>query len=169
MEAPQRTQRGAPTFLVEAGVAVLVLAFGLTVLFGSRNLGSGWTSDGPGAGYFPFYIGVLLCVSSLGILYQALAGKHRNSAPFVDGEQIRRVLVVLVPAAVYVLAIQVVGLYIASAIYITGFMIALGKFPKAASAGLGLATAVVFFFMFEVWFKVPLAKGSLDPLRFLGY
>ena len=25
---------------------------GLLVLFGSRKLGSGWTSDGPGAGYF---------------------------------------------------------------------------------------------------------------------
>jgi hypothetical protein len=23
--------------------------------------------------------------------------------------------------------------------------------------------------MFEVWFKVPLYKGALDPLRFLGY
>jgi hypothetical protein len=27
----------------------------------------------------------------------------------------------------------------------------------------------VFFLMFEVWFKVPLYKGTLDPLRFLGY
>jgi hypothetical protein len=28
---------------------------------------------------------------------------------------------------------------------------------------------VLFFLMFEVWFKVPLFKGWLDPLRFLGY
>jgi len=28
---------------------------------------------------------------------------------------------------------------------------------------------VAFFLMFEVWFKVPLAKGTLDPLSFLGY
>ena len=27
----------------------------------------------------------------------------------------------------------------------------------------------LFFFMFEVWFKVPLYKGTLDPLQFLGY
>jgi hypothetical protein len=26
-----------------------------------------------------------------------------------------------------------------------------------------------FFGMFEVWFKVPLFKGALDPLAFLGY
>ena len=28
---------------------------------------------------------------------------------------------------------------------------------------------VSFFLMFEVWFKVPLFKGDLDPLHFLGY
>ena len=27
----------------------------------------------------------------------------------------------------------------------------------------------LFFVMFEVWFKVPLFKGSLEPLRFLGF
>ena len=76
----------------------------LTVLFGSRKLGSGWTTDGPGAGYFPFYIGLILCISGAGTLYQALLGKKRNTEIFVDGEQIRRVLSVLIPAAFYVLA-----------------------------------------------------------------
>ena len=71
--------------------------------------------------------------------------------------------------AVYVLAIQVLGVYVASAIYIAGFMIVLGKFNKVKSALLGVAIAVVFFLMFEVWFKIPLFKGALNPLGFLGY
>jgi hypothetical protein len=166
-EAEERT--GVPTFAVEAGVAALVLLLGLTVLFGSRKLGSGWTSDGPGAGYFPFYIGLILCISGVGVLYQSLLGKKRNTDIFVDGEQIRRVLAVLIPAAVFVLAIQLVGMYIASAIYIAGFMVILGKYNKAKSIALGLAIAIVFFLMFEVWFKVPLHKGWLNPLGFLGY
>lgn len=165
--AEERT--GVPTFAVEAAVAALVILFGLVVLFGSRNLGSGWTSDGPGAGYFPFYIGIILCVSGAGILYQSLLGKKRNTEIFVDGEQIKRVLSVLVPAAIYVLAIQVFGIYIASAVYIAGFMIVLGKFSRVKSAALGLAIAVIFFVLFEVWFKIPLFKGWLKPLDFLGY
>jgi hypothetical protein len=28
---------------------------------------------------------------------------------------------------------------------------------------------VLFFLMFEVWFKVPLFKGQFNPLGFLGY
>jgi hypothetical protein len=166
-EAVERT--GVPTFAVEAGVAALVLLMGLIVTTASWKLGAGWSTDGPGAGYFPFYVGVILCISGAGTLYQSLLGKKRNTEIFVDGEQIRRVLAVLVPAAVYVLAIQFLGMYVASAIYIAGFMIILGKFSRVKSLLLGVAVASVFFAMFEVWFKVPLHKGMLNPTGFLGY
>jgi len=33
----------------------------------------------------------------------------------------------------------------------------------------GLVINALFFLMFEVWFKVPLFKGVLNPLGFLGY
>ncbi len=157
------------THIVEAATAVCVLAFGLLVLFGSRNLGSGWTSDGPGAGYFPFYIGLILCISACGIFYQAVFGKDRNTEAFVDKEQLSRVLQVLVPALVYVGAIQVIGIYVASAIYIALFMVILGKFSWIKSVVAAIVINVVFFMMFEVWFKVPLFKGMLNPLGFLGY
>jgi hypothetical protein len=162
-------RRGVPTFAVEAAVALLILAMGLVVVFASFKLGAGWTSDGPGAGYFPFYIGLILCVASLGALYQALLGKKRNAEIFVDSEQLRRVLMVLLPALVYVLAVQFVGIYVASAVYIAAFMIVLGKFHAGKSIATALVISVLLFLLFEVWFKVPLAKGSLDPLAFLGY
>jgi hypothetical protein len=168
-QEPVAERAGVPTFAVEAVVAALILLFGLVVAIASWKLGAGWTTDGPGAGYFPFYIGLILCISGGGVLAQSLLGKKRNTGIFVDGEQIKRVLVVLVPAAVYVLAIQVIGIYVASAIYIAGFMIVLGKFGRTKSIVLALLIAALFFLMFEVWFKVPLFKGSLNPLDFLGY
>lgn len=162
-------RRGVQTYVVEAVVAGLVLALGLTVIWGSRKLGSGWTSDGPGSGYFPFYIGLILCVSAAGILYQALFGKKRNTEVFVDSEQLKRVMTVLVPALVYVGVIQLLGIYVASALYIAGFMILLGHYSKVKSIVAALVIVAIFFLMFEVWFKVPLAKGALKPLDFLGY
>jgi hypothetical protein len=168
-EVPVAERTGVPTFAVEAGVAALVMLLGLVVIFGSRNLGSGWTSDGPGAGYFPFYIGLIITISGAGILYQALLGKDRKTEVFVDAEQLKRVMSVLLPATVYVLAVSFLGLYVASAIYIALFMIVLGKYSWVKSVIAALAVNTLFFFMFEVWFKVPLFKGSLDPLRFLGY
>lgn len=162
-------RQGVATYKVEAVVAFLIFILGVTVITGSWKLGSGWTTDGPGAGYFPFYIGILLCIAGLGVLFQSLFGKKKNTDIFVDNEQLKLVLSVFIPACVYVLAVQFLGMYVASAIYIALFMIILGKFSKVKSILTALAVVVVFFLMFEVWFKVPLFKGKFDPLAFLGY
>jgi Tripartite tricarboxylate transporter TctB family len=162
-------RKGVATNIVEAVVAFLIFILGVTVSSGSWKLGAGWTTDGPGAGYFPFYIGIILCIAGLGVMYQALLGKNKNTEIFVDNEQLKLVLSVFIPALVYVLGVQFLGLYVASAIYIALFMIILGKFSKVKSIFLALAVVVLFFFMFEVWFKVPLFKGSLEPLAFLRY
>jgi hypothetical protein len=169
MESHEGERQGVATNIVDAVVAVLVLIMGGVVIYGSRKLGSEWTTDGPGAGYFPFYIGLILCISGVGVLYQALAGKEKNTEVFVDRESLGRVMSVLIPAAVYVGAIQVLGIYVASAVYIALFMVILGKYSWLKSVIVAVAVNTLFFMMFEVWFKVPLHKGSLDPLGFLGY
>ena len=154
---------------VDAAVAAVLFIVGAVVVVQARALGAGWTSDGPGSGYFPFYIGLILCIASAGILYQAVVSKKRDTRAFVDREQLIRVLSVFVPAIFYVLAIAFVGIYVASAIYIAVFMIVLGKYPAWKAVVIGVLVSVAFFFMFEVWFKVPLYKGTLDLLAFLGY
>lgn len=154
---------------VDAIVAAIMAGIGIVVITASLELGAGWGSDGPGAGYFPFYIGLILTISGFGILFQALWGKKRNTEAFVDGEQFKRVMMVLIPAAIFIAAIQVVGIYVASAAYIALFMVFLGKYPWVKSAVVALSVITLFFFMFEVWFKVPLYKGMLNPLSFLGY
>jgi hypothetical protein len=159
----------AKNHTVDMLVSIATFVFGVILMFEAYRLGNTWTSDGPGAGYFPFYIGLIIVVSSLGIFYQAVFSKSRDTGTFVDRSQAVRVLSVLVPAAVFVAAAMFVGLYVASAIYIAAFMIVLGKYPPVRSIVLSVVIVTVFFLMFEVWFKVPLYKGSLDPLRFLGY
>jgi hypothetical protein len=163
------TRSGVATHRVEAVVALILLAIGTGVIVESRRLGAGWTSDGPGPGYFPFYIGLIIVVASLGILRQAWQARKKKVVVFVDAEQFRRVVSVLVPATAYVLAIAFFGLYVASAAYIAVFMIVLGKYSWFRSVIVALVVNALFFLMFEVWFKVPLYKGTLDPLRFLGY
>ena len=157
------------TNVVEAVVAAILLLIGIVVVVESRKLGAGWTSDGPGSGYFPFLIGMLILIASVGMLFESLLGKKKNTSTFVDTVQLKRVLSVLVPALFYVLAVAFLGLYVASTVYIALFMVILGKYSWVKSALIALAVNVLFFFMFEVWFKVPLFKGSLDPLHFLGY
>jgi hypothetical protein len=168
-QATSETREGVGTRTVEIVVAVLIFVLGAVVVQGSRALGSGWTSDGPGAGYFPFYIGLILCGAALGVVFQAVVAKDKNGDVFVDSTQLKQVMAMFLPALVYVGAVQFLGLYVASAIYIALFMIILGKFSAIKSVITALVVTVLFFMMFEVWFKVPLFKGKLEPLGFLGY
>ena len=75
---------------VDALVAVLLFVIATVVVVEARRLGSGWTSDGPGSGYFPFYIGLILGFSALGIFYQAVFSRHRDDGAFVDRLQATR-------------------------------------------------------------------------------
>ena len=172
-ESPEPSGRaagGISTRTVEIVVAVVLFGLGALVVFDSNRLGSRWGSDGPEAGYFPFYIGLIICISSVVIFCQAVFGRAvRARGVFVEWQPLRQVLSVLLPALVYVLAIQFVGLYVASAVYIGGFMMWLGSYGWLRSALLGVAVSAVAFITFEVWFQVPLYKGAFDPLSFLGY
>ncbi|MCW5634290.1 MAG: tripartite tricarboxylate transporter TctB family protein [Rubrivivax sp.] len=154
---------------VDMVVAVILAAIATVVIVEARRLGATWQSDGPGAGYFPFYIGLILLVSSVAIFVQALVARKSDSSTFVDSVQMRRVFLVLGPSALYVAAIMVLGVYVASALFIALFMIVLGRYTVLRSALVGVSINALFFLMFEVWFKVPLFKGALKPLDFLGY
>ena len=57
-------ESGIATHVVEAAVALILLVIGIGVIIESRRLGAGWTTDGPGAGYFPFYIGLIISIST---------------------------------------------------------------------------------------------------------
>jgi hypothetical protein len=162
-------ERGVATWKVEIFVSVLLLLFGGLIAWKSWELGAGWRDDGPGAGYFPFYIGLLVCLASAVITARTFMAGGRDDSVFVSYAQLRQVLTVLVPSLLFVVLAQFLGLYVASFLFITGFMVWVGHYRWARSLLVGLGVAALAFLMFEVWFKVPLFKGTLDPLRFLGY
>ena len=171
---------GISTPAMDIAVALIILATGALVVFDSYRLGSSWGDDGPQSGYFPFYIGLLLCVASLATLGQvafaewkrrdefkgAVAGQRDQ---FVAWSQLKLVFSVLVPATIYVGLVRLFGFYLASALYIALFMVWLGKYSWLKSVATGVGVSVSLFLLFEVWFKVPLFKGEYDLLSWLGY
>lgn len=149
-------------------VALILVVIGGVVMMDSLRLGMRWAEDGPQSGYFPFYIGLLIVIASLGTIAVTLFGRVRRSGgSFVEREQIRDVLKVFVPAAIFVALIGVIGIYVASALFIGTFMRWLGRFRWHTIAIVCLAVPLVLFALFEIWFLVPLPKGPLED--FLGY
>ncbi len=160
-------QRGVSTKAVEAGVAVAILALGLVVIMDSRRVGASWVDEGPQAGYFPFYIGLILCFASAWTLWRVLFAGKDTAGVFVSGKKLRLVLSVFIPSLIYVAAIYFIGIYVASALFIGAFMYWHGRFPWTRIIPVSLLVPVAVFLLFEVWFLVPLPKGPLEAL--IGY
>jgi hypothetical protein len=157
------------TFTAEGIVAVLLFVIGAIAIYGAVDLGASWGDDGPEAGYFPFYVGLILCAASVVNFVSGVFGRRRKTTPFVTRGPARQVLLVLFPAIVYVGVLQLIGTYVASAIYIAFFMRFIGKYGALKSVLTAVIVCAVFFVMFEVWFLVPLYKGIYNPLAFTGY
>jgi len=154
-----------PAFSVRTAEIVTAggfFAIGAIVIFDSVRLGMGWKEDGPQAGYFPFYIGAIICISALVNLAAALIAAVKRNAVFVEVGQLKLVLSVLVPTAVYAGVIGWIGIYLASALFVALFMRWLGKYPWWKVAAVSVGNSLVFFLIFEVWFKIPLPKGPLE-------
>jgi hypothetical protein len=151
---------------VEIGVGVSTAIFALIVIFGSIQAGIDWGVEGPRAGFFPFYIGLFILGGSVVNLVQIFAGGAKGGL-FADWEQLRRVMSVVVPSAIYVAIVPYVGIYVASALLIGVFMKWLGRYrwPLVLAVAIGMPIAT--FVVFESWFLVPLPKGPIE--EFLGF
>ena len=163
-----RPQRGGLTHSVmDAITAAIIFAVGVVVMVDNYKIGAGWASDGPESGYFPFRIGVLLCLASLVVLFRSLIGKQKNREIFVSWARFKPVLLVLLPTAVYVLAIQFLGIYVASTLFIAAFMRVMDKSSWLKTLLVSIGVNALLFWMFEMQFSVPLPKGPLEAL--FGY
>jgi putative tricarboxylic transport membrane protein len=153
---------------MDAVVAIALLIVGGVVIMDSLRLGVGWNEiDGPAAGYFPFYIGLFLALASVVNLVRALLSERANTRTFVTKPAFRRVLAVLLPLIAYVVVLNFIGIYVASALYVALFMWYVGQHSPVRGLMIGVAIALALFLMFEVWFLVPLPKGPLET--FFGY
>lgn len=146
----------------EAAVAALLMAIGLLVITDSLRVGIGWADDGPRSGYFPFYIGLLLSLSSGWVLVAQLLRWRSDRSEFATRAQIGLVVSVLVPMLLYVAVIFATGIYIASALLIGYFMFRHGRYRAKVALPVAIGVPLFFFAVFEKWFLVPLPKGPIE-------
>ncbi|CAG9172112.1 tripartite tricarboxylate transporter TctB family protein [Cupriavidus respiraculi] len=154
------TTGGVSVRTVEIVVAICLLSLAMVVIWSNYRIGAGWAPDGPEAGYFPLRIGVIILVCSLAVAWQAWRTSEHET--FVSWQQFKQVCVILLPLSVYVALIGFLGIYVASAIFMTGFMIAVGKAAWWRAVLIGVGVNAVLFWIFEIQFRVPLPKGPLE-------
>lgn len=153
---------------LDIAVAIFFLVVCAIVMTDSLRLGIAWKpNEGPQPGLFPFYIVVAMGIASLVNLARALPHSEEGAETAVNSVGLGRMAAIFVPAVIFVLATNYIGIYVSATIYIGAFMVFFGKFPLWKAAAVSLGIAIVNFLMFEVWFLVPLPKGPLEAA--LGY
>ena len=164
---PGQDERTVSTRSMEMIVAALFMIVAAVVMWDSRRVGAGWAFDGPQAGYFPFYIGLIMFVSSAITFVVQAVTKAPDLSSFVSRPALWLVLQVLGPTAVFVFLIGYLGLYLAAGIFIVFFMSWLGRYSPLKALPVGVAIPLFLFWLFEIAFLIPLPKGPLEAA--LGY
>jgi hypothetical protein len=173
--AAPRIVAGVSVPTMEIATAFTFAMAGAAAIWDSARIGAGWGSDGPQSGYFPFWIGVLLVLAAAAQLMASARSvrprggepRGREPAMFLTWEQTRTVATVFIPTVIYVAATPFVGIYVASAVLVAWFMARLGGFALSRAVPAGVATSVITFVVFEIWFLVALPKGPVE--EWLGF
>jgi hypothetical protein len=147
---------------LEISTAALTGIFGVTVVVSSIDNGIGWSSAGVDAGTFPFLTGVIVVLGSLYNLGQGALGRGTLArvTVAVTRAELGRLAGLFIPAAIFVAAIPILGMYLASA----GYVFAVLALPKRQSVLHALVTAavtpLVLYAVFERLFQVSLPHGA---------
>lgn len=155
------------TRTMELVVSGAFVALACLIMYDNWRIGARWASDGPQAGYFPFYIGLIMFVASATNFGIHLLNRTGSRANFVERSQFKQVLQVLIPTILFVGLIAVLGIYLSAAIFIAFFMGWLGKYSLVRILPIALLVPLFLFVLFEIWFLVPLPKGPIETA--LGY
>jgi putative tricarboxylic transport membrane protein len=157
----------AATRTVEVIVYVLLLALAALLAFDNIRTGASWASDGPQAGYFPFYLSIILGLASLYGLGTVAFSRAAAGETFVTRDQLRRVLQVFFPTLLFCLFTQWLGLYVASFLLVAGFMRMVGRISLWVSLPTAFVFSMIMFATFELAFDVIMPKGPVEAL--FGY
>lgn len=161
-----RREHGISRWVAELGVALVFIAAGALIVNGSLEQGVGWTPSGPESGYFPLRIGWLIIavgVAQAAIAFVMARRDRRHPATreiALRRDRIKPLLQVFLPMVAYVAAVPWLGLYIASALFIAGFMWWHGGY-KWRALPTGIAVCAVLYVLLEAWFQVDLYKGPI--------
>ena len=150
--------------------ALIIMLFGVIVAADSIRIGIGWAADGPEGGFFPFAMAVLVIGGSVLVIRQAIKGTSsvKGNKRFVEVGGMKPILIVVIPACLMILFIDVVGLYISAMIYLVGYIKWAGDHSWRTSLLVGILVPLVSYIVFEKFFLIPMPMGLFGAqiLRF---
>ncbi|MBL3562489.1 tripartite tricarboxylate transporter TctB family protein [Rhodovulum sulfidophilum] len=152
-------------------IALALMGFSVIVMWYARRLPVGWEAEtGPGAGAFPFWLGLGMLLASGAILARSFVTRPHSGETFIpDADAIPQVLGVVGLLLGAVALIPLLGAYIALMLFLLAYLRLMGGHGWLLTGILTLTTPVFLFFFFEVTLKILLPKGVTEPLFYPLY
>lgn len=145
----------------EIWVSLAFVSLGVIVIADSIRLGFMWGMSGPESGFFPFYLGVGVVISSLIVFFNAFTQYKKAGAgkPLMPPGAIKPILWVLLPSTAMVVITEFVGLHIAAALYVAFYMRVIGKIRWVTTLLVGIIAPLSLYIIFDKLFLIPLPQG----------
>jgi hypothetical protein len=142
-------------------VGLGLMAVGLLVLGDAIRLGFGWGMSGPEAGFFPFYMGLGIVICTFFIVLRGIKifKKEGTGKPLILKGGLTQILWVLIPAAGMVLLSELIGLHLATVVYLAFYMWVVGKMHWGKVILLSILVPLVIYILFDKIFLIPLPEG----------
>src|SRR5512136_3309981 len=101
-------------------VALGLMVVGLLAPGDAVRLGFGWGMSGPEAGFFPFYMGLGIVISTFFIALRAIRifRKEGSGKPLILPGGLSPMLWILLPAVGMLLLTELLGLHLATVLYL---------------------------------------------------
>jgi hypothetical protein len=144
-------------------VGLFLMAVGLLVLGDAIRLGFGWGMSGPEAGFFPFYMGLGIVICTFFIVRRGIKilKKEGMGKPLIRQGGLTQILWVLIPAAGMVLLTEIIGLHLATVLYLAFYMGVVGKLHWGKVILISILVPLVVYVVFDKVFLIPLPEGFL--------
>ncbi len=140
--------------------AIFLFIFSVLIILETTKMQL-YAEFGPGYGFLPFWLGVLLAVLSVLLYVEAWrrSGTEDNPHPFPPRAALQIVAVALVLVTVFALLLEIVG-YLVDTLAFTFIMLTVVEKEKWRSATLfSVAFTLALYLLFQVWLGIRLPKN----------
>ena len=138
---------------------IFLLGLGVAVFLKSLSYPLG-TLRKPGGGLFPLVASVLLLGLAALLTIQSFRQKEDGQGPrtsfFPEKEAPRRILLGFAGLLAYRYLLPVIGFAPSTGVFIFFLSRFLGKYSVAFCLGFAVITAVITYYLFQVWLKIPM-------------
>jgi hypothetical protein len=143
--------------------SALLLACALAFSAGALKFYGYWGEGGPGPAFLPFWLGLVMALLALAMLIKSVKQKNAGEAWLPRGKAAKRVVGVIGITIVFVVLLKVLGMLVASALYLAVLMRYLERNSWPLTVGVSLGAAGFNYLLFVHWLRVPFPQGMLWP------